>query len=742
MPVVHINHEATINDLKTIKEFHELDLASQLYKAYEDPRILGPIRDIVSRAMRRLVNYPGSLIVAVLLEERFQRIWDTRGLSSKDIMKRGAKMSELNIVIKDPYSWTPADCSDLIRIYGTVVEESQNVEIVQKKDKYTFHARLGLSELKGIKDGLEKKNKSNIDKIAALRTKLIKGGRYDQDKIDRMTSIKRDMKKMKIWCNWEEYQRWTVFQAKAEEDEKDRKGRRERDLVEEKRDEVEGTSPPKGIFFLTKPKMDPASGHKPAVRLRDRQKGADALRQAQYRKDAMGTGAHAESVLDPKDIEKLRLRRESRKQEDRLALPPDKEPLPPELKNKTMYKDYKLETWDDLEQLLWRTKAVAGISSSKLQEKSTVNQMDRMFGLPRGADISGTTADSIFALDRTFRTEFEGNEQEFENIRDSLPLLQLLPLVTMVYAQHHTLLECAFTLTLNGYIDYSIGYYTTLWPSQIAGKRLKTSVQKRIYDILTIFERDRQNIRMMIYDDKPQGQGAYIFIGDGDAKLKNLFTLRKNADHYIKSFRAKAAADDDHPKIRREDVSGWAKAHSIILPPKLADEEKKQADVLYKKMAEIYGKEDKKGGVTNLDELFEVQRKGKEDLLVRTKEMILHQLHAKELPDDKTQLVFNTAKQLLSSPKLYRIFTTTMSSIIAVPESGIRKKELEQVQNELKNMYNDMKEHWRKDQSPLGSFLAKKIEQVKSSGGKKGLNELIALHQNPYEWLKLYVGLK
>jgi hypothetical protein len=367
--------------------------------------------------------------------------------------------------------------------------------------------------------------------------------------------------------------------------------------------------------------------------------------------------------------------------------------------------------------------------------------MDRMFGLPRGADISGTTADSIFALDRTFTTEFEETEQEFENIRDSLPLLQLLPLVTMVYAQHHTLLECAFTLTLNGYIDYSIGYYTTLWPNQIA-KGPKTSVQKRIFDILTIFERDRQNIRMMIYDEEPQGQGAYIFIGDGDANLKSLFTLRKNADHYIKSFRAKAAADDDHPKITKKDVMKWAAAHQIKLPSKLADEEKKQADVLYKKMAEIYGKEDKKVDVTNLDELFEVQRNGKLDLLIRTREVILHQLDAKDLPDARTKLVFNTAKQLLENPTLYRIFTTTMSSIIAVPESGIPKKELGQVQTKLETMHDDMKKYRLEAEPALASFLAKKIKQAGSSQGKKGLNELIALHQNPYEWLKLYVGLK
>ena len=40
----------------------------------------------------------------------------------------------------------------------------------------------------------------------------------------------------------------------------------------------------------------------------------------------------------------------------------------------------------------------------------------------------------------------------------------MLPLGTIVYNAHHTLLEVALPLTLNGAIDYHVGFYSTLLP--------------------------------------------------------------------------------------------------------------------------------------------------------------------------------------------------------------------------------------------------------------------------------------
>jgi len=117
-----------------------------------------------------------------------------------------------------------------------------------------------------------------------------------------------------------------------------------------------------------------------------------------------------------------------------------------------------------------------GIALFQLDEASSIKQIDRMFGLMKGADISGTTADTVFAIEALWYhfhagTMKSGGEWTDKKIaawmEDALRIkevLYLLPLVTMTYQVHHTLLECAFTLSINDYIDYSVGVYTSLVP--------------------------------------------------------------------------------------------------------------------------------------------------------------------------------------------------------------------------------------------------------------------------------------
>jgi hypothetical protein len=105
-----------------------------------------------------------------------------------------------------------------------------------------------------------------------------------------------------------------------------------------------------------------------------------------------------------------------------------------------------------------------GVSRFRLLPESNVRLIDAVFGLPEGADISGTTADSIFFAE-SVNSFFEEVQQYRSFDANWLPVVQLLPLATMVSHAHHTLLESALTLTLNSYITYSIGFYTTLMPA-------------------------------------------------------------------------------------------------------------------------------------------------------------------------------------------------------------------------------------------------------------------------------------
>jgi len=107
----------------------------------------------------------------------------------------------------------------------------------------------------------------------------------------------------------------------------------------------------------------------------------------------------------------------------------------------------------------------AGLARFLMLDQSTLAKVDRVFGLPEGADISGTTADSIYFVRQV--------ESFFLSIRNSglgqtfdamMPAVQLLPLATMVSHAHHTLLETAIVLAMNGYGSYSIGYYSTVMP--------------------------------------------------------------------------------------------------------------------------------------------------------------------------------------------------------------------------------------------------------------------------------------
>ncbi len=111
----------------------------------------------------------------------------------------------------------------------------------------------------------------------------------------------------------------------------------------------------------------------------------------------------------------------------------------------------------------WEGRA-GGVDRFRLLPDSNVRRIDAVFGLPEGADISGTTTDSIFFVE-SVNSFFEEVQQYRSFDANWLPVVQLLPLTTMVSHAHHTLLESALALTLNSYITYSIGFYQTLMPA-------------------------------------------------------------------------------------------------------------------------------------------------------------------------------------------------------------------------------------------------------------------------------------
>ncbi len=137
----------------------------------------------------------------------------------------------------------------------------------------------------------------------------------------------------------------------------------------------------------------------------------------------------------------------------------------------------------------------SGIQKVRLKEQSTVKKIDCAYGLAEGCDISGTTADSIFFFD--YVNAFIKGLPEMIASSD-VPVIQLFPMATMGSQGHHTVLECALTLTQNEIIDYRVGFYSTLMPSGSKNPLLQRLFSK--------YENDVRNVQMLCWWDEQGGK--------------------------------------------------------------------------------------------------------------------------------------------------------------------------------------------------------------------------------------------
>jgi len=121
--------------------------------------------------------------------------------------------------------------------------------------------------------------------------------------------------------------------------------------------------------------------------------------------------------------------------------------------------------------------ALRGVERFKFGGDSVIATLDWTYGLPEeGADVSGTTTDSIAAM----RWASGGQVN---------PVAQLIAIASMVPQGHHTIAECAWPLTRHGYMDYHIGFYDTLAPAGGYTGLAKT---------LKILDNDARNIHVLV----------------------------------------------------------------------------------------------------------------------------------------------------------------------------------------------------------------------------------------------------
>jgi hypothetical protein len=147
---------------------------------------------------------------------------------------------------------------------------------------------------------------------------------------------------------------------------------------------------------------------------------------------------------------------------------------------------------------------VRGVDKFRFEPKSVIAAINRTFGLrSEGADISGTTTDSIYAL------TWAGGVARVSN--EVLGIIQLLPLVTMVPQGHHTIVECAWPLTRHKqkdgstYLNYCVGYYTTLAPMNAGA-----AARRGIEGILRRFDEDDRNKHILVWGNGANERGVWM----------------------------------------------------------------------------------------------------------------------------------------------------------------------------------------------------------------------------------------
>lgn len=146
----------------------------------------------------------------------------------------------------------------------------------------------------------------------------------------------------------------------------------------------------------------------------------------------------------------------------------------------------------------------SGLQMFRVNRDDLVRKIDLLFGLLRGATISGTTTDTVLVL-------------EAFGAHILHPGYYLFPVATIAASLHHTLVEAGLALSLVDCIkSYSVGFYTTLTPERGFKGELE-GVSK----LLMSAEKDMRNRCFVLwYDgDDQTPTGCILFDRPGEKEL-------------------------------------------------------------------------------------------------------------------------------------------------------------------------------------------------------------------------------
>jgi hypothetical protein len=147
-------------------------------------------------------------------------------------------------------------------------------------------------------------------------------------------------------------------------------------------------------------------------------------------------------------------------------------------------------------------------ASKRAAGSSSVLQLDRLYGLVVACDISGTTADCVFALE-LFGGDFGMTAAYY-----------MLPLGTIVHNMHHSILEVALVASLNGEMDYHVGFFDSLRPLRASGFPAELAGLQNAINTADSQMRQRGLHHLRYYENQAP-KGAFQFQGAELVALRN-----------------------------------------------------------------------------------------------------------------------------------------------------------------------------------------------------------------------------
>ncbi len=215
---------------------------------------------------------------------------------------------------------------------------------------------------------------------------------------------------------------------------------------------------------------------------------------------------------------------------------------------------------------IWHT----GITLFKLKQESTIRKIDALFGLPEGADISGTTTDHaygifycLYSLEQKAKA---GSipQSTVDRVNKRLPLVLLTPLIQMIAEYHHSMLESATALSLNDLIDYKIGFYTSLLPLEWDSNTRTTTQWRSNLDITN-------KVRRLLQESEAAATHMVVFEGANHDHSLAGYALDYSDAEEVKKFKKMASLGVDEyfnfanlpAQVRRNDVQNLLKRHKL-----------------------------------------------------------------------------------------------------------------------------------------------------------------------------------